>query len=304
MIYILIAVVLFVLIVSYKTYDYAFRRDPKRQALEDEVPDSKLKMKVIRNIYSLMHEPFEEVYISSYDETRLYARYYHYKDGAPVAIIMHGYRSNYCRDGNGGFKIAKEYGMNILLPDQRAHGKSDGNVITFGIKERYDCREWVKYITNREGKDTPIVLVGLSMGAATVMMASDIVGDNVKGIVADCGFSSPQEIIKAVAKQKKIPPYAGAVFAKLGAFLFGRFRLGDATALKALDNTKVPVLFFHGDDDSYVPCRMSELCYDSCRSDKEILIVDGATHGMSYYVDTNGYTEKVRNFFDKVLFSV
>ncbi len=299
-IFIFLLAIALVLLISYKTYVYAFRTNSKRQALEDEVPDSKLKMKVIKNIYSLMHEPFEPVDIVSHDGLKLHGRYYHFADGAPVAVIMHGYRSNYCRDGNGGFRIAKEYGLNILMPDQRAHGKSEGKHITFGIKEKYDCALWAEYIEKRFGSQTKVVLVGLSMGAATVMMASDIAGENVKGIIADCGFNSPKDILTEVSRQMKIPGKLGYFFARLGGRIFGRFDTEEADAIKALSKTKIPVLFIHGDSDNYVPCYMSTLCYESCSSKKDILIVEGATHGMSYYVDTKSYTKRVRDFFDMI----
>ncbi len=299
-IFVFLLVIALVLLISYKTYAYAFRTNPKRQALEDEVPDSKLKMKVIKNIYSLMHEPFEPVDIVSHDGLKLHGRYYHFADGAPVAVMMHGYRSNYCRDGNGGFRIAKEYGLNILMPDQRAHGKSEGKHITFGIKEKYDCALWAEYIEKRFGSKTKVVLVGLSMGAATVMMASDIAGENVKGIVADCGFNSPKDILTEVSRQMKIPGKIGYFFARLGARLFGGFDTEESDAMQALSKTKIPVLFIHGDSDNYVPCYMSTLCYESCNSKKDILIVSGATHGMSYYVDTESYTKRVREFFDMI----
>jgi len=304
MLYILLAIIFIaaIIIVSYRTYVYTFKTDPKRQALEDEVPNSNLRMKVIRNIYSLMHEQFEYVEITSKDSLKLRARYYHYKDDAPIAIMMHGYRSNYCRDGNGGFKIAKEYGLNILMPDQRAHGKSEGNTITFGVKERFDCALWADYIVDRFGKDTKIVLIGLSMGAATVMMASDIVKhQNVKGIIADCGYTSPRDIITDVASHMNIPGRLGYFFARLGARLFGNFDPDDASSVISLSKTKIPVLFIHGDADKFVPCNMSEKCYKECKSKKQILIIKGATHGMSYYVDTEGYTNAVNNFLNQVL---
>lgn len=305
MLYILITTVILitaVLIISYRTYVYTFKTDPKRQALEDDVPNSKARMKVIRNIYSLMHEPFEDVQICSFDSLILKARYYHYSDGAPVAIMMHGYRSNYCRDGNGGFKIARARGYNILMPDQRAHGRSEGKDITFGISERHDCADWVDYVLDRFGTNTKIVLIGLSMGAATVMMASDIVSHHsVKAIIADCGFTSPKDIISEVASGMKIPGKLGYFFAWLGARLFGKFDANEASAVSSLAKTKIPVLFIHGEADTFVPTHMSKTCYDKCKSKKDILIVKNAAHGMSYYADTEGYTNKVNEFLDEVM---
>ena len=286
--------------ICYWAYDYSFKTDKSRQATEYDVPDVVYKPKVMDNILILLNTPFEFVNITSFDGLRLCARYYHFRDGAPVAIIMHGYRSNYCRDGNGGFKILRSMGFNILMPDQRAHGKSEGRVISFGINERRDCLGWVKYLKNRFGKDISVVLVGVSMGAATVMMASDIVPkENVKAIVADCGYTSSKQIIRHVSRKMHLPAGAGYFFAKMGARIFARLDTEEYTCPDALKNTKIPVLFIHGEADGFVPCGMSKMCYEACASYKEIFTVPRATHATSYYLDTEGYTDKVCKFLKK-----
>ncbi len=286
----------------YYCYWYAFKRDPKRQSAECDVPPSEHRKKVIENIMFLMQTPFEDVEITSKDSLKLYGRYYHIKDDAPVAILFHGYRSNSFRDGSGCFKLAREYGLNILMPDQRSHGKSEGSSITFGIKEKYDCAQWVNYAVKRFGKDVKIVLIGLSMGAATVMMASDIVSkENVKGVIADCGFSSPKEILIEVAGQMKYPRKIAYFLVKTGAKLFGGFHTEESSALTALQKTDIPVLFIHGEGDNFVPCRMSVDCHKACASEKKLFTVPGASHGMSYYVDTPGYTATVTDFLNKIL---
>ncbi len=282
-------------------YIFAFRVSARRQSKEDEVPPSPYREKVMENINSLLFKPFENVETQSFDGLSLKGRYYHFKDGAPIAIIMHGYRSNYCRDGNGGFKICTNYGLNVLLPDQRAHGKSGGKTITFGIKERFDCVSWTDYLIDRFGEDTKIILVGLSMGASTVMMASDIAPQNVKGIIADCGFSSPKDILTEVAEQMKLPPKAAYFFTRLSARMFGSFDTEGASAVKSVSNTDIPILFIHGENDDYVPCHMSKTCFDACKSEKYLLTVPNASHGMSYYIDTDKYTDMVNEFLDKVL---
>ena len=291
-----------VLGVAYWAYLHAFRRDDKRQALEMDVPYAAYRKAAIEKIYALMNVPFESVTITSFDGLNLYGRYYHFRDGAPVAIIMHGYRSNYCRDGNGAFSMLRDMGFNILMPDQRAHGKSGGKVITYGIKERCDCLGWVEYIKKKNGNDVQIALMGVSMGAATVMMASDIVPkENVKVIAADCGYSSPREIICHVAKKMKLPPLISYPFVILGAFLFGRVNINEASAVKSLEKTEIPVLFIHGEDDGFVPCSMSQKCFEHCSSPKEILTVPGASHGVSYYVDNVKYEQTARNFVKKFM---
>ena len=188
------------------------------------------------------------------------------------------------------------------MPDQRAHGKSQGKTISFGVKERRDCALWVDYLTNRLGKDIKIILVGLSMGAATVMMASDIVPpENVKGIIADCGFSSPADILKEVAAQMHYPVKPTYFFLRLGARIFGGFDPEEHSAVKSLRHTSIPVLFIHGENDDFVPCRMSRECHDACASKKQIFTVKNAAHGTSYYLNTEGYGKTVSDFLDYVL---
>lgn len=300
-VFIAILIILFYLISGF-CYIYAFKAASFRIPGEFSVPNGFYKKKAIENIKKLLETPFEDVSITSKDSLRLYGRYYHFSDNAPVAVMFHGYRSNYCRDASGGFHLARERKMNILIPDQRAHGKSEGNTITFGIKERYDCLCWIKYLKNRFGKDVKIVLVGLSMGASTVVMASDIVPkENVMGIIADCGFSSPKEILTEVAGQMGLPKKIAYFFTRMGAKIFGRFDPEESSSVESVAKTDIPILFIHGEDDGFVPAEMTKLCYEKCKSYKKLLLVPKATHGTSFYYDTIGYKNEVKEFFDYVL---
>ena len=117
---------------------------------------------------ALARDRFEPVHITAQDGTPLAARYYHHADGAPLAIIFHGYRGYATRDGLGGYTLCTALGYNVLLPDQRAHGYSGGHTITMGVKERYDARDWAVWARSHFGPEVPIFLMGVSMGAATV----------------------------------------------------------------------------------------------------------------------------------------
>ena len=148
--------------------------------------------------------PFKECAITSFDGLTLYGRYYECKKDAPMEIMFHGYRGNAERDLCGGVQRAFALGRNVLLVDQRAAGKSGGHVITFGINESRDCIDWVNYSVKEFGSDVKIILTGISMGAATVCIASgEDLPENVIGILADCGFSSAKAIIKKVKRLLK-----------------------------------------------------------------------------------------------------
>ena len=143
--------------------------------------------------------PFEPVSIVSHDGLRLSGRYYHLRDGAPLQINFHGYRGSALQDFCGGMTIARAAGRNVLLIDERAQGESEGRVISFGVNERRDCLQWAEYAVSRFGAETKIILSGVSMGAATVLMASELpLPANVKCIIADCPYSSPEAIIRTV----------------------------------------------------------------------------------------------------------
>ena len=185
-----LGVLLLALGIAYAAYRYAYfspqkgRDDPYLTPQGGHYPPESAMYKLIREMEQL---PFEPVSIRSRDGLTLRGRYYHMADGAPLQIQMHGYRGHALRDFCGGHKLARERGMNTLVVDQRAHGKSDGHVISFGINERYDCLAWAEYAADR-WPESDIVLAGISMGAATVLMASDLpLPDQVKGIIADCG---------------------------------------------------------------------------------------------------------------------
>ena len=296
---IIAALILTAAALSYYAYRKAFLSDRKRQEDWDgfirrageEGPQVRELMEQLKEITA------EDVFINSIDGLKLHGRYYHVKDGAPLDIQFHGYNGNAMRDFCGGNKISRESGHNSLLIDQRAHGMSRGKTISFGINERKDCLSWVRYAVERFGEDTEIVLSGVSMGAATVLMASDLgLPKNVKAIVADCGYSSPKAIINKVMRDSGLPDKLMYPFVWLGAMVFGKFNLTESSAVSAVSESDVPILIIHGGADDFVPCYMAEEIYKACRSEKKLLIVPGAGHGMSYLVDKDLYEKTVKDF--------
>lgn len=257
---------------------------------------------MIRNIEQL---PFEQIYITAADGIRLSGRYYEFHKDAPVQIVFHGYRGNSVREYCGNDHMAKEFGFNSIVVDQRAHGKSGGHTISFGIMERFDCLEWVHYACARFGEQTPIILTGVSMGASTVLMASALdMPHNVAAIIADCPYSSPGAIIKKVCRNMKLPALLLYPAVVLGAMLFGRFRLWESSPVKAVKSTAIPILLIHGEDDRFVPAKMSKEIYNACNGPKMLVTVPEAGHGLSYMVDTPYYEKIVKDFLTKYGISV
>lgn len=299
------AVVILFFLFLHVVYKYIFRRTKEPRDPRD-IPAGPAfdvyRGQMAAGIEDFLKVPFEEVSIQSFDGLTLFGKYYHHKDDAPLMILFHGYRSSDIRDNSGVIRLCRERSWNALVVVLRGHGKSGGNTISFGVKERYDVVSWCRYAVDRFGPDVQILLGGVSMGAATVMMAADHdLPENVKAIEADCGYTSPKDIICCVAKQRGFPVKPAYFFAKCAARIYGHFDPEESSARESLRHAKVPVLFIHGEGDEFVPCRMSRENYEACTSEKVLFTVPKAPHGISYYYDFDGYRKTVFDFGDRVL---
>lgn len=244
------------------------------------------------------HNP-TELKMKSYDGTELCALWVPADKPRGTALLVHGYRSCFLADYGLAFEMYHNMGFNLLLPYQRSHGKSKGICITFGVKESKDMRCWI-HLHNETFGDYPMFLCGLSMGASTVMyMADTDLPANVSCLIADCGFTSPKEILSHVYRRTiHLPPSLSMWAAELFALIFAGFSLKQADSRRSLAASKLPVALIHGADDDFVPSSMTEEAYNACTSDKRILIVKGAGHGVSYIKDKERYTDFVINFID------
>ncbi len=301
-----LGVIFLFFIMLYVMYYIAFGSPHKKQNDYYNLPlgggFTELGEKTIKLIDTLVKEPFEEIKIKSFDNLTLYGRYYHKKDDAPIILGFHGYRGTSIRDMCGSAEMGRITQSNVLLVDQRAHGESDGKTITFGLKEKYDVLSWVNYLVNRFGEDVKIVLNGVSMGATTVLMATGLdLPSNVKGIIADCPFSSPKKILKKVIGQElKMSVKIFYPLLSLSARIFGGMNVNDGSCVDSVKNAKVPILLIHGESDTFVPCSMSEEISKS--SDKiKFVTFPNAEHAMSYMTDKKRYHKEVIEFINKIL---
>ncbi len=239
----------------------------------------------------------EYMEIRSFDGLTLRGYYYECNPGGIVEILFHGYRGDGERDLSAGRERCFSLGRNALIVDQRASGKSDGSVITFGVNECRDCLAWIDRVIERFGQDVRIVLTGISMGAATVLMAAGRdLPKNVVCVLADCGYSSGKEIITKVVAELKLPAKLIYPLIKLGGRLFGHFNLDEDSPIEAVKRAKVPIIFIHGDADDFVPYSMSERMYEACASKKKLVPIKGAGHGLAYPVDKALYISSLDDF--------
>ena len=305
--YILLIIILTLLILTFITslicYLMVFYNKNKPEFSDEIVlPDNEIykthRDLIVSDIKNARKMASKEYTIKSYDNLTLYGKYFESFQNAPIEIMFHGYRGSGERDLSTGIRRAKACGRNVLIVDQRSHGKSEGHTISFGIKERYDCISWINFVIQEFGNDVEIILTGISMGAATVMMASNLdLPSNVKGILADCGYDSPRNIIKKYIKDMKLPSNLFIHFVKLGALIFGHFNIDKASPIESVKNAKVPIIFIHGETDTFVPCYMSKILYDNCTSRKKLTIIKDAEHGISYLIDPNTYVNALEDFF-------
>lgn len=235
----------------------------------------------------------------SKDGLKLHAYWIPAENARGTVLLAHGYRSSMLLDFGAAFEVYHDLGMNILVPDQRAHGKSQGSFITFGVKESQDMLCWICYHNSNFG-ELPLILSGMSMGASTVLyLADEELPANVKGIIADCGFTSPRDILASVFKDvTHLPAGPSLVVADLCARLFAGFGLNQKDTRRSLANSKLPILLIHGVEDGFVPCAMSEQAYAACTGPKQLLLVEGADHGVSFLQAPDRYGKAVMDFIE------
>ncbi len=305
--YILLVLAAIALAISYVCFRMAFYVKQKEVIGPNDfpVPEGRIYAPYQEQMIAWMKEvrtlPRQEFTITSHDGLKLYGRYYECAPDAPIELMFHGYRGNAERDLCGGVQRAFSLGHSVLIVDQRASCHSDGNIISFGVNEHKDCLDWLHFAIRQFGPEVKIILTGISMGATTVLLAAGTeLPKNVIGVLADCGYTSAREIIQVVIRMMKLPPKLSYPFVRLGARIFGHFDLEAADATKAMRRCKVPVIFFHGDTDNFVPCYMSKANFEACGSRKQLVIIPGAGHGLCYMIDPEGYLKAAGEFFHGV----
>ncbi len=256
--------------------------------------------------YRLRNSPLEEVSIIAHDGVRLVGHWMEGEDPERVIIAVHGWRSTWDNDFGLVADFWKENGCSVLFVEQRGQNNSGGDCMSFGLLERYDCRDWALWADKRTEGRMPIYFDGISMGATSVLMATALdLPKSVKGVIADCGFTSPDAILDHVMSESLHLPY-GVHRSEIRRRFEKRFGSADInySAEEALLLNRLPVLFVHGTDDTFVPIEMTYKNYKACTAPKRLLVVPGAEHGMSYVVDKDGCEAAMRAFwrdFDRAI---
>ncbi len=299
------AFALLILLISYALYRYALVRPRPRRK---QKPPAKKWLPHMPRIHEgeafLDALPSEEVQIFSQDGTPLHAVFYpsRHPENGKVLLAIHGHKT----DGKTNFSVFAKFfhqmDYALLIPDNRAHGKSGGKLIGFGWLDHKDCLLWMQYLRRRMGEHCKILLHGVSMGAATVLMAAGERPRGLKGVIADCGFTSALEEFRHVLHEyyhlPAIPflPLASAICKLRAGYTFAQ-----CSASKQLKKAEVPILFIHGQRDRFVPTRMSEEMYRAYAGPKQLFLAPTADHATAYFLHQQEYEAAVRSFLARFL---
>ena len=255
--------------------------------------------KIVAMIDSLKAIPYEDAYITSFDKLKLHAKIYKNQNSDSFCVMAHGYRGTSNRDFSGGAVDMIARGYNVILIDERGHGSSQGHSITFGVREQKDVLSWIEYGKQTFGQDKKVILVGISMGAATVLMASDRVEEGTK-IIADCPYTTPKEIISETMKNHlHLNPKIFWPFTNLALIIFAHTSLNNCDAKEAIKKAKAKILIIHGDSDSLVPYKFSLKAYEENKDKIQYELFAGAEHGLSYLADKERYQKVVSNILNQ-----
>jgi fermentation-respiration switch protein FrsA (DUF1100 family) len=241
----------------------------------------------------------EQVEVTGYDGETLVGHWQPVEHAKRVIIAMHGWRSSWVKDFGVIAPFWREEGCSVLYVEQRGQNGSGGDYIGFGMIERYDCMEWVKWVNAHNEEGLPVYLAGVSMGASTVLMAAGLeLPDSIHGIIADCGYTSAHDIWKHVVENNLHLSY-GAIGKITSDICRQKIQMGaqDYSTVEAMQTGKTPVLFIHGTDDHFVPVEMTYENYKACTAPKRLFVVPGADHGMSYATNQAGYQAALRSFW-------
>lgn len=219
-----------------------------------------------------------------------------------TVIIAHGYKGN-GETMSSYARMFHELGYNVLLPDNRAHGRSAGKYITFGWLDRLDYLNWIHTVIEQNGRNSRIILFGVSMGGATVEMVSgEALPEQVRAIIADCGYSNIGDELSYLLKRIfHLPKYPFVPAVNLINHRRQGFDLRNVSSVDQLKKNTRPIFFIHGEKDVYVPANMLNENFAATSAPKEKWLVPNATHAESFWINQVEYKEQIRNFLDKYL---
>lgn len=281
------------------------RSNAKREKTQEMAgTDWDLYIPHIRECKERLREmPHEDLYITSGDDLKLHATYFPNESSKKVAICFHGYTSEGMNDYSTLAIFYKENGYNLLLVDERAHGQSEGTYIGFGCLDRHDAKLWIDEMVKKHGEDCKILLHGDSMGGSTVLMTTGLeLPPQVKAAISDCAFTSAWDVFSSVLKNMyHLPAFPLMQISNRMIYKKAGYKLDECDARVEVAKAKIPILFIHGSADSFVPCSMVNELYEACKTEKKLVIVEGAGHVESCYRDADLYEGAIEEFIFPIM---
>ena len=286
-------VILILFYISFRLYNFALNPKSSKEGIFNSKDNNEPRF---QDTWIYDYKDKEDVFINSFDNLKLHGYILKTENSDKWAITVHGYTNKAESMSAMAYKY-HSLGYNILMPDLRGHGKSEGSYVGMGWHDRLDILKWIDLII-KENKDAKILLHGISMGAGTVMMVSgEELPENVKVIIEDCGYTSAKEQLAYNLKTMfKLPSFRILNFCSLITKIKDNYFISEASAIKQLQKAKVPILFIHGDKDKFVPFYMLDKLYNACSSKKDKLIIKDVGHAKSESLKSDLYWNKVEDF--------
>ncbi|MBR1884119.1 MAG: alpha/beta hydrolase [Clostridia bacterium] len=301
-----IVLLIFVLLFLIGNLFYALSLNPKidksvifgkKEKTKKEIESEKKASEWIQN------NATDEYITSSHNgKLKLHASVIKNKEASTVwTVVIHGYMSSNLSITEFAEHFLK-LGYNVIMPDLRGHGKSEGKYIGMGYHERLDVIDWINYILGKN-KEAKIVIFGISMGAATTMLTiGEKLPKNVKLAICDCGYTSAWDEFKYQLKRLyKLPAFPVLYFSNFACRIWAKYSFKDASPILAITKSVTPTLFIHGSKDTFVPFEMQDILYNACSSKKEKLVIEGAEHAESHKINSELYFRKIDEFVNKYI---
>ncbi|WP_214720780.1 alpha/beta hydrolase [Exiguobacterium sp. s192] len=288
---------------SYYFYEMAIATNPKPFLSNNrDLSDEMVRLMQPGQTW-IKEQPLELIEVKAHDGLTLRGHYLPpLVPSDRVVILVHGY-GGVGTDLAGFAYLYHQAGFHVMMPDNRGHGKSEGNYIGFGWHDREDCLRWTEYLIARLGQESAIFLHGVSMGGATVLMTSgEVLPPQVKGIISDCAYTSVNAVLAYQMKRMyRLPHFPFLAMTSLLTKLKAGYFFSEASALKQVKRATVPILFLHGGADTFVPTSMVYELYQACPTEKELVVIPNAAHAMAYFEDPDTYDTVVERFVRRIL---
>lgn len=308
-VYLISFCMLVLIFISFYFYDLAIARNEKKFLQNN--PDLEVSAEAMDVFLQgdwrdwANEQNFEEWELTSYDGLLLKGYYLPARtETNKTAVFAHGYLGRGRDMTLFGEHYYENLGYNIFTADMRGHGKSEGDYIGFGWHDRLDLLDWVDYLIDRTGEDTEIILHGLSMGAATVlMMSGEELPPQVRIIIADSPYANVHELFAYQLKRIfRLPSFPLLNTTSLVTKLKAGYSFKEASALQQVQHATVPILYFHGEADTFVPTESTYRLYEATNGPKDLLTFPDASHGEGFVIARDKYIEKLHEFLIKYFY--